>query len=266
MADHVLQALFGKAADADQPLRAQCLDDLGQVGIAMLLDGALFGRGQLHRRAVLARFFQKDQRAVIDDDGLRKEVLGRAPAPGDPAPEPAAAHLGAGTAEAVDQALGVLAGRCGDRHLDAHPVAHRRHLAKGHAGLHHAEGAGVHPQEHDPLGRLAKARQIGRMPGPGIVERVVDMRHRWREVQRVQRVTQPGCGVQQTLGGGGGERGLGAVHGHGQNKACSDAVTGGTITPCDRGRPAQRIGRKIRRTGCRWWLRPLPMRAWPGFR
>ena len=91
---------------------------------------------------------------------------------------------------------------CLDRGLDAHPVAHRRDLAEGHAGLHHAEGAGVHAQEHDLLVPLAIAVQIGGVGLPGVLQRVVDVRHRRGKAQRFQLVAQPGSRIDQALAGG----------------------------------------------------------------
>ena len=52
--DHMLEALLGKTADADQPLRLQRLDDGCQVTVAGGFQRALLGHRQLHRGAVLA--------------------------------------------------------------------------------------------------------------------------------------------------------------------------------------------------------------------
>ena len=200
--DHVLEALLGKAADADQPLRLQRLDDGRQVTVAGGLQRALLGRRQLHRGAVLARGFQEHQRAVVDDDGLRKEIVGTAEAATDPSPKSATTHFRASARKTVNRTLGVLMRWCLDRGLDAHPVAHRRDLAEGHAGLHHAEGAGVHAQEHDLLVPLAIAVQIGGVGLPGVLQRVVDVRHRRGKAQRFQLVAQPGSRIDQALAGG----------------------------------------------------------------
>ena len=210
--DHVLEALLGKAADADQPLRLQRLDDGCQVTVAGGFQCALLGHRQLHRGAVLARGFQEHQRAVVDDDGLRKEIVGTAEAATNPSPKSATTHFRPSARKTVNRTLGMLMRRCLDGGLDAHPVTHRRDLAEGHAGLHHAEGARVHAQEHDLLVPLAIAGQIGGVRLPGILQRVVDVRHRRGKTQRFQLVAQLGGRLDQALAGGVG--GVGSAGGN----------------------------------------------------
>jgi hypothetical protein len=64
------------------------------------------------------------------------------------------------------------------RRVDAQPVANHRHLAKRHAGLRHAPGAGIHAQQQYPTSRSAKALQVFTMRRPRITQGVIDMARR----------------------------------------------------------------------------------------
>jgi len=90
-------------------------------------------------------------------------------------PETAAAHLGPVAGETGDLLAGMLLVGTTDRHLQPHPIPHGGDLAERHAGLSHAERAGVHAQEkHLPRAGGGKATQVGLVRSPSIVQRLVD--------------------------------------------------------------------------------------------
>jgi ABC-type nickel/cobalt efflux system permease component RcnA len=66
------------------------------------------------------------------------------------------------------------AARLGDVRFNLHPVAHGRNFAEGHAGLHHAERTGIHSEENNALGCVRERAQVGFVPCPGVIERVVN--------------------------------------------------------------------------------------------
>mmetsp|Transcript_25877 Transcript_25877/g.64639 ORF Transcript_25877/g.64639 Transcript_25877/m.64639 type:complete len:206 (-) Transcript_25877:466-1083(-) len=132
------------------------------------------------RRDVAPAGGHENQGAVVVDEEVREEaerVGGRAVVVTRPAPETRAADLAAGACEAGDFAVGVLprgrahgAVRVGDQH----PVADHGDVAERHAGLRHAEGAGVHADEENGLvGR--EFAHVGVVDAPGVVQRVVSV-------------------------------------------------------------------------------------------
>jgi len=95
-------------------------------------------------------------------------------------------------------------GRLPDGCLDAQPIADRRNFAEGNAGLDHAERAGVHAEKDDPLGTAAEPAQIFLVRGPGVGERIVNVRDRRREFQATDLVGKfAGGGDKLGMGGRG---------------------------------------------------------------
>jgi len=135
---------------------------------------------------------------------LVKKGLRLAKTLGEVAPEPPAADFRLRAVKTEHGALRMLALRFAHGFADAHPVAHGGDLAKGDAGLRHAEGAGIHADEDDALRAASKTPQIGFMRRPGVVERLVNIVHRLGKAQRTEGFTQ---------GQGGGDKGGG---GHGK--------------------------------------------------
>ena len=77
-----------------------------------------------------------------------------------------------------------------DLALDAEEVAHERDLAERHAGLHHAERTGVHPEQDDATCRAAEALEVRLVRRAGVHERVVHARDRRAERQTLHRTAQ----------------------------------------------------------------------------
>jgi hypothetical protein len=68
---------------------------------------------------------------------------------------------------------------------DAEPVAHEAHLAERYAGLRHPERAGIHADEHGLDARADVALEVALVRLARVDERVVDVRHRRAERERV---------------------------------------------------------------------------------
>ena len=111
-----------------------------EVVVAEIDELAAWLGGQLVRREIATRSLEEE------DDPVLEECLLRAEAARSPAPEPVPAHFGSPAGEPFDRPLGMFARRPRDRLSNAQPITHRRHLAEGHAGLHHPERTRVHAQ------------------------------------------------------------------------------------------------------------------------
>src|SRR5262249_40902720 len=152
-------------------------------------------RGELVRRAVLTALLHEHERAVVPHEEAREERRGRLEARSRPAPQARATHLGARARKAFYRTRGMLARGLLHAALDTEPVAHERNLAERDTGLRHAERAGVHADEEClETSQLANGARGPRIPleirlvrRPRVHERVVDVRHRRTEAQRVDR-------------------------------------------------------------------------------
>ena len=129
------QASFRIFADPDSPFGPQRLEDGREVPVAGGGEERLLAGGELVRRPVAARLLHEDQRAVVEDEVVGEELIGRPEALPEEAPEASAAHLGARAAEALDEALGVLLLRLADMCLDSHPVPDSLDLPEGDSDL-----------------------------------------------------------------------------------------------------------------------------------
>ena len=194
---------LGKAAHSYEPVRLQDFHYAPQVRIARGHKGPGLAGGQFVWRAVTAGIFHKSQRTMIDDKVVGKKFLGRAKAFAKKAPQPAAADFAAGAGQTVDGALGMFARGFADGGIDADPIANRSHLTKGHARLRHAEGAGVHAEEHNFLWGTAGQAKVLLVRGPRVVERVINVLHRLGEGERVAGGTQLASGSDDVIGGHG---------------------------------------------------------------
>ena len=192
--------LLRPVADADHPFGLQRPDHGAQVRVAGGQQRALLGHRQLVGGEVAAAL-EEHQRAVVGDEVLGEEGLGRAIAGAEQAPQALAAHLGARAGEAFHRPLRVDHARLPDRTLQPQPVARAGDLAEGHADLRHAEGARVHADEDHAAAAVAIALEVASMHLPGVVERVVDMGDGGREGQCVHRGGQFAGGVDQDAGG-----------------------------------------------------------------
>ena len=188
-------ALLGEAADGDEPLGLEDFHDVAEVRVARGHQRGGFGGGEFVGGAIAAGVFHEGQRTVVDDEVVGEKFFWRGKAFGEEPPQAAATDFAAGAGETVDGALGVFAGGFADGGVDAEPIACSGDFAKGHAGLRHAEGAGVHAEKHDALRRGAGEVEVLLMRGPCVVEGVVHVGHGIGEGEGV-------AGRAQVAGGG----------------------------------------------------------------
>jgi hypothetical protein len=85
----------------------------------------------------------------------------------------------------------MLQGRPADGATDPQEIPDHRGVAERHTGLRHAERARVHADEHDLLGRAAVKCEVRLVRGAGVDERIVDVRHRRLELERVDLGGEP---------------------------------------------------------------------------
>ena len=159
---------------------------LREIGIAGRLDRSHLRGWKFVRSPVPAARLHPNKRAIIHHVVMVEKVLRlRIPFRKEP-PEPATAHLRLVAVEAHDRPFRMLGHRLLHRSRDPHPVAHQGDFPKRHPRLRHAPGTRIHPEEKDALFRITEAAHIKLVRSPGILERVVDMRHRLGERKPAQ--------------------------------------------------------------------------------
>ena len=196
-------AFLSETSHGDEPLRLQNFHDAPQVGVAGGHQRCSLGGGQLVRGAIAAGVFHEGQRAVVDDKVICEKSFRGAEALAKQAPQSAAAHLTTRAGESVNGTLGMLVLGLSNGGINADPVAHSGHFAKGHAGLRHAKGARVHAEKNDFLLSAAGQLQVLLMRGPRVIERVVDILDGLGKSERVTGSAQPACGSNEVFGGHG---------------------------------------------------------------
>ena len=102
--------------------------------------------------------------------------------------------------------------------MDFQPIARSCDLAEGHAGLHHAERAGVHAQKNHPLPAAAIPAEIFRMRRPRVSQRIINVRDRRLEFQPVNPGRKFACSGNQLF--------FGMVYSH-ENANRADNICGG---------------------------------------
>ena len=172
---------LGESADAYDHLRSQMLDGTPQGSVADLEQRPSFIRRQLVGGAVATALLEEGQWTVIGDEEAFEEQFGGAKDVSCPTPQPGAADLGAFAGETHDLPFRVLVLGPPNLGINAEPIADRPHLAKWHSGLGHPPRPWVHPQEQYFLWSIAVELEVLGVGLPRVVERVVDVRHRWCE-------------------------------------------------------------------------------------
>lgn len=194
-------AFFSETADGDEPFGFKDLHDAAQVRIARGHQRAGLGSGEFVRGAVAAGIFHKSKWAMVDDKVIGKKFFRRGEAFAEETPKPASADFAAGAREAVDGPFRVFAGGFADGGIDAEPIAGGGDFTEGHAGLRHAEGAGVHAKKHDALRRGAGEVEVLLMRGPCVVEGIVHVGHGIGEGEGVTGCAQVASGGDYFFGG-----------------------------------------------------------------
>ena len=192
-----LQLFQGITTHADEHLRLQNLNQTHQVALAGGIQGFHLALGQLGGGDVGAGLAHPDKRAVVGHIGMLEKFLRRAVHILEHAPETATAHLRTRTGKALHRTLRVRLLRAAHRGGDTHPQRNSRNLAKGNAGLRHAEGPRIHAQVQHILLPGTEFANIGLMPLPGVIKRVIGIGHRGGKLQGTHLAAQFLCGGNQ---------------------------------------------------------------------
>ena len=75
----------------------------------------------------------------------------------------------------------MLIGRVINCGFNSEPIAHSSDLSERDSGLHHAKRTGIRPEKDHPFGTVGITPQICFVRGPGVIERVINVRNRRRE-------------------------------------------------------------------------------------
>jgi len=142
---------------------------------ALRFSGAEFIRGEIPAFALGA--VEEQQGTVINDIMLGEKSFRLNESLLHQPPEALTADLALKTAKAFHGPLGVFHRRFAHRRFDAHPVSHRRDLAKRNARLRHAERPRIHPHENHPLARHPKSMDELTVRFPSVVQRIVNVSH-----------------------------------------------------------------------------------------
>ena len=169
------QLLFGEGSDADEFVGLEDFDDAGEMRKAGLFNRLHGVAGKFVRGKIGSGVLHPDEGAKVGDEVIFEELIGRLVEVGKESPEPAAGDLGAFAVETGDRPFRVFGVGLFNRSRDAHPVTDVGDFAKGHAGLGHAVGAGVHSEKEDLLLTAAKSGEVVAMTIPGVFERVVSV-------------------------------------------------------------------------------------------
>ncbi len=185
-------AAQGEVSDADNPSGLKRRDHGLEVFVAGGEKLSSFLGGEFVRGEVPSSFVEEGERAVIGHEMRGEETVGGAKPLSEQAPEPTATDFRARAGEPFDRALGMRPGRRRHVRHNPHPIADSGHLSERHAGLHHAKRPGIHAQKQNLAGLGGESFEVELVGGPGVVERVVDMRDRGAE-------PEPATGARQLL-------------------------------------------------------------------
>src|SRR5689334_9372762 len=150
-------------------------------------------RQKFVRSPVAAALFHERERAIIDHDVLPKKFRRRSEPCREQSPQTFAADFASMAIKSQHRPFWVFLPRALDFGGNSEPVAHRRDLPERNTGLGHAEWARIHAEKDHALSTIAVSLQIPLVRAPGVVERVVNMRHRRREFEPVDRGAECLC-------------------------------------------------------------------------
>ena len=189
-------AFFGEAADGDEPFGFENFHYPAEMVVARGHQRRGFCGGKFVGGAVAAGVFHKGERAVVGDEVVGEKFFRCGEAFAEESPQATSADFAARAGEAVDGTFGMFAGGFADGGVDAEPIAGGGDFAKGDAGLRHAEGAGIHPEEDDAFFCGGGEAEVLLVRGPRVVEGVVNVRHGVGEGESIA------GGAQVARGGG----------------------------------------------------------------
>jgi len=180
----------GEVADAHEPFGLKNADDLAQMLVACGEEYRAFARRQFIRRAVPSAALEESERAVVYHEMFGEEVVGAAESVGEQFPQALAADLAPRAGESGHGPFGMFVRGPANFCFNLEPIAHGRDLAKWDAGLRHAERTRVHAEKQNALLVARVTAQINLVRGPGVIERVVNVRDRRREDEFAYRRAQ----------------------------------------------------------------------------
>src|SRR5258708_3956708 len=163
------------------------MDYLSQVAVAGCVQFLLLARRQFVGCAIEAGLFHERQRAIIYDEMVAEKLFRGSKPCREQAPEPLPADLRALTFQAGDRPPGMLLPGPADASSQLQPLADGSDLAERHPGLHHPERSGIHAKKYNAFWSAGEAADVGLEALPRILERVVNVCHRWPESQLFQR-------------------------------------------------------------------------------
>ncbi len=167
--------------------------------IASVEERCGFVRGEFVRCAIACGRFHEHEWAIVGHEMVsKKRVCGFVPI-SEQAPKSSTTDFTARTVEAEDGPFGVFVFWFFDGSVDVEKIACCGNFAEGDAGLCHAPRPGVHAQEQYAFGRVGELFEVLLMGGPGVVERVIDMRDRVREGEFVHISAEGFGGVDDAL-------------------------------------------------------------------
>lgn len=187
-------------ADADDPFRLQAFDDFCQMSVAGGEQCRSLRCREFVRSAIASALFQEGEGAEIDHDVLLKKILSRSETFREEPPKSFAADFRTRTGKARDEPRGMLIFGSAHGGLNAEPIAHGLDFAERHAGLNHAERAGIHPEKDDALPTVSITPKVEFMGRPGVIERIIDVANGRREGQFVDGSAETPGGFDEGIG------------------------------------------------------------------
>jgi len=181
--DYVTRTFCSEVANTDDPFRFKDANDFAQMFIARDEQWSALARRQFVRSSIASARLDKRERAVIHHQVFLEELIGRAKAFREQSPQTLAADFAPSAIEAHHRPFGMLGRGSLNRGLNAKPIAHCRDFPEWDTGLHHTKRTGIHSEEEHAFATIGIASQVNLVRTPGVNERIVNARHRRRELQ-----------------------------------------------------------------------------------
>ena len=197
-----LRAVRGKGPNPDNPFGLEDRHHSAQMAVAGSAKRGGRNGGKFVGRKVAPNRIEECERAVVHDEMLRKKVFRGSESFRKQTPEPPPTDLGSQAGKTRDVFPGMFVRGLADGRRDTQPVPHSGDLAKRDAGLGHAKGAGIHAEKNDALAPATVPPEIHRVRVPGVIERVVNVRHGQEKFQLAGGLAKVLCGGDE-LGGHG---------------------------------------------------------------
>lgn len=179
----MFRAFRREVADADQPLWLENFHNVAQMLIARSKQRFSLRRRQFIGGAIATRALQKSHRTIVRHKVVPEKVPGISESRGEQSPQPLAADLAARAIEPGYASLRMLVRWTTDFGANPQPVSHCSDLSERHPGLRHSKRTRIHAEKQDAFAATTVTSQIRLVPGPGVIERIVNMRDRLGETK-----------------------------------------------------------------------------------